>query len=264
MLKPDRVVYHVYDQYDHMPGWNSALERDERLLLRRADLVFCASELMAQALREKVDRTIEVLPNAADVDAFFAAEGAPEPVDLATIPRPHIGWTGSLHPQIDYALVAALATRRPDWHFVFVGNKVAAIDERAEDEYRKCASLDNVHFLGYKRHSEVPAYVLGMDVNAMWYRLSDETWIKANSPLKLHEYFAAGHPVVAADLPSVRPFSSAVRIAAGPDEWERAIQEALTTGGPGTAAQRKAIASENSWDARARTLGQWLAHLASR
>ena len=39
----------------------------------------------------------------------------PEPPDLAAIPHPRIGWTGSLHPQLDYGLIATLAQRRPDW-----------------------------------------------------------------------------------------------------------------------------------------------------
>ncbi|HEY9446278.1 MAG TPA: glycosyltransferase [Burkholderiales bacterium] len=265
LLKPRHVVYHVYDQYDLMPGWSSALEESERRLLRRSDLVFCASEMMARALQEKVPRRIEVLPNAADVGAFFrAARTMQEPPDLAAVPHPRIGWTGSLHPQIDFGLIAALARRRPDWHFVFVGNKVNYSEARAEQEYQECLQLRNVHMLGYKHHDEVPPYVLGMDVNMMCYRLSDETWIKANSPLKLYEYLAAGRPVVAANLPSVQHLSNVVKIADGVEDWEESIEEALLKGGRGTPDQRRAIAAENSWDQRAETLNAWLTQLAGR
>ena len=265
LLKPRHVVYHVYDQYDLMPGWNSELEEWERRLLRRADLVFCASEMMARALKEKVPRRIEVLPNAADVDAFFeAAQARLEPDDLAAIPHPRIGWTGSLHPQIDFGLIAALARRRPDWNFVFVGNKVSYSEARAEQQYQECRQLGNVHILGYKDHREVPPYVVGMDVNMMCYRLSDETWIKANSPLKLYEYLAAGRPVVAANLPSVQHLSDVVRVADGVDDWEASIEEALREGGRGTPDERRAIAAENSWDQRAETLNAWLTQMADR
>jgi len=266
LLKPDYVVYHVYDQYDLMPGWTSELEDFERRLLRRADLVFCASPMMAKALGQKVPRDIKVLPNGADVGVFFdaATRAMPEPLDLAAIPHPRIGWIGSLHPQIDYGLVAMLAQRRPDWHFVFVGGKVKYTDKRAEQEYLACTQLKNVHFLGYKHRRDVPSYVSGMDVNMMCYRLSDQTWINANSPLKLYEYLAAGRPVVAANLPSVGPLSDVVRVAEGVDDWQVSIEEALLAGGRGTPDQRRGIAAENSWDTRAAVLRQWLADLSLR
>ena len=264
LLKADHVVYHVYDQYDHQPGWTGEFDRFERELLSRADLVFCPSDMLGEALREKVSRRVEILPNAADVGAFFdaAARGAQDPPDLAQIPHPRVGWVGSLHPQIDYGLIAGLARRRRDWNFVFVGGKVAYTEARAEQEYRECRELPNVHFLGYKHRRDVPQYVLNMDVNIMCYRMSDEAWIKVAYPLKLHEYLAAGRPVVSADLQMLRPHADVIRFASAPDQWERAIDEALGSGGAGTPEQRIAVAREHSWDARAQILQQWLAGLA--
>jgi glycosyltransferase involved in cell wall biosynthesis len=263
LLEPDRLVYHVYDLYDHQPGWQPEWGPYERELLQRSDLTFCPSEMLAQALRDKVPRKVEVLPNAADVDAFFdaAARGAQDPPDLAAIPHPRIGWVGSIHPQIDYGLIAALAKRRSGWHFVFVGNKVPYTEERAEQEYLECERLPNVHFLGYKHRSEVPFYVINMDVNIMPYRVSEERWVKVAYPLKLHEYLASGRPVVSVDLEMVRVHKDVIRFATGVGDWERAIDEALEEGGVGTPEERIAVASEHSWDARARVLRQWLAGL---
>jgi len=258
LLKPEHVVYQVYDLYDHMPGWHPEWEAHERNLLERADLVFAVSQTIVHALRAKVDRPVRVLPNGADVAAFLetAEAGRPAPPDLAQVPRPRIGWTGSLHPQIDFGLVASLATRRPDWHFVFVGNKVTYTEPLAEREYLDCARLENVHFLGYKDRREVPAYVLNMDVNVMPYRLNDR-WTKAIHPLKLHEYLAAGRPIVAVELEALRAHADVVRFALGADDWERAIEEALEDGGMGTIEQRRAVARDNTWDIRADQLMTW-------
>ena len=47
----------------------------------------------------------------------------------------------------------------------------------------------------------------------MCYRLSDDLWVEGIYPLKLHEYLAAGRPIVSADVPSIRPFADVVAIA---------------------------------------------------
>ena len=263
-LRADLLVYHAYDLYQHTPGWTEELERAERELLRQAGLVVAASEQIARVLRTKVNREVRVLPNGADVDAFTrAASLACPPTDLACIPHPRLGWVGSLHPQVDYGLVAELARRRNDWHFVLVGNIVATADARAEAEMAACRELANVHFLGAKPVDAIANYLIYMDVNLMFYRLAEESWIMSGYPLKLHEYLAAGQPVVSVDLPSVRPFSHVVQIANGPDEWQEAIEMALSQGGRGSRHDRVAVAGENSWSNRVTTLRAWLTSLIS-
>jgi len=264
-LRSDLLVYHVYDLLEAAPGWDAHQEALEVALLREADLVTAVSETIAARLREKVAREIRILPNGVDLAAFDVRGTATQtiPQDLARIPRPRLGYVGSLHFQIDYGLVAMLAQARPEWNFVFVGGSPGGTDrdERAEKELKLCRSCPNVHFLGEKHRSEVPAYVSNMDVNLMLYRLSSETWIKAIYPLKLHEYLAVGKPVVSADIPAVREFSAVVRIAAGFTAWLQAIEEALHSGGIGTETERRAVAAQNSWDARAATMDKWFTQL---
>jgi glycosyltransferase involved in cell wall biosynthesis len=264
-LQPDRLVYHVYDKYDHMPGWTDALEADERWLATHADLVVAASEEMAEGLRNKGAAQVHHLPNGAHVEAFKAAlsHDVPEPDDLQAIPHPRLGWVGSLHPQVDYAMVAELAQRRPQWQFVFVGDPSPQRDDRAEADRALCRSRPNVHFLGGRPIGEIPRYVSKMDVNLMCYRLADQQWIRAIYPLKLHEYLAAGHPVVSADIPSVRPFADVVQIVDGVDAWEAALDDALHDRGRGTRAARQEVADANSWDHRVGLLSGWLAEMRS-
>jgi glycosyltransferase involved in cell wall biosynthesis len=263
-LDADYIVYHAYDLYDHTPGWDDALENAEHELLRVSDLVIASSDQIANVLLKKVTRNIRILPNGANVAAFdnTIANLEAQPADLIDIPYPRLGWVGSLHAEVDYSLIFELANRRPAWNFVLIGQVTTHADARADAERTKCDSLPNVHFLGSKRIDEIPHYLSHMDVNLMIYRLSDHSWIKAIYPLKLHEYLAAGHPVVSANVPSVRPFSKVVRIADGIDDWQLAIAEALEGSGPGTRDERKAVAAENSWDHRSNMLNEWLTNLA--
>ncbi len=264
-LKADRIVYHAYDLYDHTPGWNDILESNERRLLASADRVIASSQAIAEGLTCKGGREVSLLPNGADFDAIAAAAGsnAPGPTDLEAIPRPRLGWIGSVHPEIDLALIAEMAIARPLWNFVLVGSMPDLKIPRAEEERARCRALPNVHFLGGRAVETVPGYIAGMDVNLMCYRMADETWIKAIYPLKLHEYLASGRPVVSADVPAVREFAGVVRIASGTADWLEAIGDALAGRGAGTPQQRQDVAAANTWDQRVKTLDRWLSALCA-
>lgn len=259
-VKRDILVYHAYDLFEHTPGWNNRRQQLQIELLRHADLVTASSSAIAENLQALVAREIRVLPNGVDIlDYHLPPNGITrEPEDLRTIAHPRLGYVGSLVFTVDFELVAALASRHPQWHFVFVGEKGGKLDQRLEASFNRCQDLPNVYFLGRKHIREVAAYSMNMDVNLMLYRISDAMWTQAGYPLKLHEYLAAGKPVISADLSTVRAFDHVVRIAFDIGDWENAIREALEFGGTGTPTERRAIAAQNTWDMRVKTLRTWI------
>ena len=262
-LSPDFVVYHCYDLYERQPGWSPQLEAYERRLLREADLVFSPTTMLCDELMKKAPCDARALPNGADVQAVFAARKAAldEPADLSDIPHPRVGYVGSLHPELDLALIAELARRRPAWHFVLIGPEQNPARLHASAGYKMCRALANVHLLGEKHRSQVPAYLLGMDANALIYRATADSWTHVAYPLKLHEYMASGQPVISVDLKMIREFEPLVRFATGADEWERALEHALAGEDGGQAEQRRAIAARHGWDARVGVLQGWLDEL---
>ena len=142
--------------------------------------------------------------------------------------------------------------------------EVRNLDASSRRRWRRLNVEPNVHFLSSKPHEMVPRYIGSMDVNVMCYRLADDLWVEAIYPLKLHEYLAAGRPVVSADVPSIRPFGMWSRSRTTPQQWENAIEIALTSGEPGSTAARRAVAAANSWTARVRDLESELSALATR
>ena len=264
-LDADYLVYHAYDLFERNRGWNNKLDVFQRLLVQRADLAFSSSETTAAVLESKYGRAPTVIANGADYEAFVSAADAlgPEPTDLSAIPRPRIGYTGALSRKVDFELIATLARRRRQWQFVLIG-EVRNLDGLSREAQAEAQREPNVHFLPPKPHEMVPHYVCSMDVNIMCYRLADDLWVEGIYPLKLHEYLAAGRPVVSADVPSIRPFAHVVAIAQNLQQWERAIDVALTRGEPGSTAARRQVAAANSWDARVRQLEAELSALASR
>jgi len=248
-LSPDRLIYHAYDLYHRQTRWTSELADMQQRFLDRADLVVASSAPIAEYLTEQSGRDVLVIENAADFDAFAVNAADPEPADLAAVPHPRIGYAGTLNAKVDFALLAQLAARRPHWHLVLIGS-VGRLDDETAAAIEQLRRLPNAHFLGFKPHTDLPRYVAAMDVNLLAYRISADLWTEGIYPLKLHEYLAAGAPVIGADLPSVRPFADVVKIIDRTADWEPAIAAALEGRGVGTRDTRRAVARENSWDAR--------------
>lgn len=262
-LQPDRVAYHVYDVFQGMDDWSPALEAMQQALVARADLITVASPGMAAALPGAGPAKARLLPNGADAPAFARARGAPLPPLLAAIPAPRIGYVGTINSKLDLDMVATLASRQPDWQWVFVGpvlfNEARERDRLALRAWRQCLALPNFHHLPNQPRALTPALAANMQVNIICYRIRDDDWVVHGYPVKLHEYLATGQPVVAAPQTVIQiHFADVVAIAVTPEEWQQALQQALDGSGVGSPAARQAVALDNTWDARAAQWAAWL------
>ncbi|MBN1422520.1 MAG: oligosaccharide flippase family protein [Planctomycetes bacterium] len=262
LVAHDLAFYLLDDEYTFSKE-EKPVSPEERTLLERVDQVFITSPALMEKKGTFNPHTL-VVPNGVDYQAF--ASPAPEPADLAGIPRPRMGYAGVIKIQIDWDLIDALARRHPDWSFVLVGRKGFLGPEEAK--VRALGALPNVHFLGAKSAEELPAYVQHVDVAMLCYAVNDYT--KYIYPLKLHEYFAAGRPVVGSPLPSILPFRHLAAIATTPEEWSRALADALAPDAfpAGRLEAQRAVAREHDWGRLAHRIARTLcerlspAHLA--
>jgi glycosyltransferase involved in cell wall biosynthesis len=248
LLNERLSLYHCTDETatePRAPIYSADIERD---LLGKVDLVICSAEELKRTKGGFNPHTY-VVHNAADVDLFERAlDPATEiPADLAAIPGPRVGFVGVLDFRVDQALLAACAAARPDLQWVFIGPVHGEwFDEAALRRH------PNVHLLGLKPRAALPGYLKGLDVATIPYVLDRHT--SAIYPLKLHEYFAAGRPVVATPLPSLRSLNGRpaghLRLGAGAGDFLAAIDSALATGERGVT-ERVALARQNAWPGRA-------------
>jgi glycosyltransferase involved in cell wall biosynthesis len=252
-------VYHAYDLFHKQGEWANELAEYEACFLRHAHLVVASSNSIAEHLMSLGARSIVVVENGVDYEAFSrtVAERA-EPVDIAVVPHPRIGYAGALNRKVDFALLAKLATRREDWNFVIIG-AFGNLDDETSAAVERLRTMKNVQFLGFKNRDVLPLYMSAMDVNLLSYRVASHLWTEGIYPLKLHEYLATGRPVVSAGLPSVRPFADVIAITDTVGAWEDAIAAALTEASPQKSQQRQAVARANSWETRVALLQQELA-----
>jgi len=225
----------------------------ERRLLDKVALVIVTHENLYLS-RVAPGRQVHLIPNGVEVEHFRGASLADTPLapEMQTIPRPVIGFLGSLQYWIDFDLLRFLALARPNWSFVLIGprGRLAKVG--------KIENLPNVHLLGRRPYEQLPCYLKGFDVCLNPYLRGELS--RNCSPLKLYEYLASGKPVVSVDMPEASKFADVIGIGRNDEEILLRIEEAL---GPGNDeapanARRQAVAS-HSWQSRFRDLEAILA-----
>jgi glycosyltransferase involved in cell wall biosynthesis len=232
------------------------MRRQEERECRRVDLVLGRTEEMVAARRPWNPHTV-FLPGGVDTVAFDPCRPASTPLELAGIPRPRVGSVGTWDDRVDSELVEACARRLPDVQFVFIGPI-----KRHRLAGESLPLLPNLHCLPACDHAAVPAYVAGLDVCLIPYRLNAYT--RTLAPIKLYEYLAMGKPVVATPLPYVLREKAIVRIAEGGEAFAQAISAALARSP--TVAERatyREAALANSWSAQVDEIERLLEPLLS-
>jgi glycosyltransferase involved in cell wall biosynthesis len=240
-----RIYYDCIDDVALYAG-HASLDRFleyERRLVRCSDAVFVTAASLEDRLRS-IDPSKPVfrLPNGVDYEWFQReASRRTKPDDIRTIPRPVVGYVGSIADWMDYALVNDVAMRRPGVSFVFVG---------PTDHPGRAAQLErseNVYWLGKKPYHEVPVYVAAFDV--CWIPFLGGRIVEHTNPIKLYEYFALGKPVVTTAMSEVAQFQGEhlVYTGEGAGVVGAALDQALNDGDDNRRFRRLAIAREHSW-----------------
>lgn len=252
------VCYHVYDELADYPfhrRLKGFIERCDRELCQKADLVLASSSAQAER-RKSLNAQTYFVPNAADFAHFKKAldPDLPLPDDVQRVPRPRIGYVGLLGFQVNTGLLLDLANMRPDWHLVLVGPDRLGESNRS----RELRKLENVHFLGQKRLEELPAYLKACDVALLPYDLA--THMSTSYPLKLHEYLAAGKPVVSVPLRELLAFQDVVYFADSATAFVQSIARALEQDSVQRIQRRVTVAQENTWDRRVEQISALIDH----
>ncbi|HEV3467913.1 MAG TPA: glycosyltransferase [Pyrinomonadaceae bacterium] len=251
-LGEELVVYHCVDEYAAFSDIQAApiLEMEE-ILLRRADIVFASAELLVQSKSRHNPRT-HLVRHGVDFNHFSRAldPATPVPADIASLPRPVIGFFGLVADWVDVDLMAGVAKHFRHGSLVVLG--------KVTTDVSALEALPNVHLLGRKPYGDLPAYCKGFDVALMPFRVNELT-LNAN-PLKVREYLAAGLPVVSTPIPEVEVLGLC-RIADGAAETIREVEAAL--GDPGPSRARSEAVRGESWEARLDEIRRHLAALKS-
>lgn len=214
-----------------------AERRAEHVLLRESDIVVGTSPDLVDYARRNGATRVDLLENGVDC-SLYAGEPGPCPEDLAAIPKPRAILVGSMAWWVDMELIHRTALAHPDVSFVLVGEGNMLSSLQAES---------NIHVLGRRPADTIPAYLRHSQIGLLPFRhATDPGFLDAVNPLKLHEYMAAGIPVVSTSWKEIRRLAPPAFIADSNDEFIAALKVAILH--PGDSQVRVDFASKRDWN----------------
>jgi glycosyltransferase involved in cell wall biosynthesis len=256
VLGASMTVYYCVDEWSMFSYMDrTATQAAERRLLESVDCVFAVTHALAERKRA-VNPETHLSPHGVDHALFSQALDAKTrvPEDVATLPRPVVGFYGTIQDWVDLELIAYLARSQPAWSFVLLGQVMVST--------AAVAGLPNVHLPGKRKHGELPAYCKGFDVGLIPYRI-DERMPFVN-PIKLREYLAAGLPVVSTAVPEVMRYQHWCSVGNTHEEVRGAIQRALQEDSPERRRERSRAMEGETWQARLAEIERVVEDVAAR
>ena len=177
--------------YDLLDDWATSLGADfyspevEKEIIDTSHVLVATAQPLKRRLERSSGRTVALIPNAVNTHIFNTEGTYLRPADLP--PGDFvICYIGALWGEwFDWSLLRKVAVSYPNATVAVIG------------DYRGLcpAPPPNLHFLGLKPQSQLPAYLAHCDVAIIPWVIGKIT--EAVSPLKLYEYLAMGKPVVA-------------------------------------------------------------------
>lgn len=227
------VVYYCCDDFSSLAGVDhQAIGKLEVELMEKADMIVATNKLLLSKMPQS---KTHLIGHGVDTSLFFRPSSRAEDLPNG---KPIAGFYGSIADWLDVDLLKAVATKLPDWNFVFIGQ--VQIDVSALSE------MDNIQFLGPRPHTQLPEYSQHWQVSMLPFVSNEQ--IEACNPLKLREYLAAGKPVVSTDFTVAREYGEFITIAQDAESYAQALKDTLLEKPVMWALRRRRVAGE-SWQA---------------
>ena len=240
LLLPAISIYYSRDYMVAVDYWKKHGVVLEPQLIAKSDLCVANSPYLADYCAKYNPHSFFV-GQGCDLSLFTSKDGFSMPEDIKLIDRPVIGYVGVLQSiRLDMELLKYIAVKRPEWSIVLVG---------PQDEEFKISDLHtikNIHFLGAKDGSQLPAYINSFDV-CINPQLVNEVTI-GNYPRKIDEYLAMGKPTVATKTRAMEIFADYAYLGETKEDYINLIQKALDENTTELQNKRKTFAASHTWE----------------
>jgi teichuronic acid biosynthesis glycosyltransferase TuaH len=243
LIKPTLTVYQCVDPmiipYDMKHGIIS-----ESILVNESDLVICTSKALYEE-KKPFNKHTYFVPNATDSEHISKIlEGSDVHDKLKGLPRPIVGYLGTIERRINYALVEQVVLANPEKTFIFAG---PVLDNYVPE---KLYNIANLHIIGAVPYEEVPQVINSFDIAIIPFKRD----IVSNTifPIKLFEYLSAGKPVIMTDFNTdLKEFTgNQVEYCHDATSFTSALNDSLANNSPEKVKDRIALAKQNTWEKR--------------
>lgn len=240
LLQPEMYIYYTRDNLIAVDYWKRQGIRIEARLMEKADLIVANSTYLAEHAKQFNPYSYYV-GQGCDVSLFDKQLIQDIPKDIASIPKPIIGYIGALFSlRLDIEVLSHIAKQNPEWSVVLVGPE--------DDTFKNSElhQLDNVYFLGAKKMEELPSYLFAFDAAINPQKLNEVTI--GNYPRKIDEYLAMGKPTVATRTKAMEVFEEYTYLAETKEEYVSLIEKALQENNSELEAGRELFARSHTWE----------------
>lgn len=265
IVRPDIKVYFNLDDYAlYWPRVADQLKALERRAALESDLTVCVSHARAEELRNLVPEAadkIRHLPHGAPSSSMGEhpwARPAPAPDDIASLPRPLLGFVGSMEDRLDWNLLTRLSEAMPEASIVLIGRIPPQGSDAWHAECNRCLLRPNVHALGWRAQDSINLYNSAFDVCLIPYRV-DHPFNLACCPTKIMDYMVTGRPIVSTALPECRLYPDLLEVADSSDAFIASVRAIVAAqSDDGRAARRFEWARANTCRQVVDRLIDWL------
>lgn len=265
-VRPNRTVYYNIDDYSqYWPRRAARINQLERQAVLDSDCTICVSRARAEALRlavpvaaERIHHLPHGTPSHMLSETAHHLPAAPPP-DLFQLPRPLLGFVGSLEDRVDWGLLTQLATAIPSASVVLIGNLSQARRGPWMKTRQGCLELPNVHAIGWRNQAELRSYHEAFDVCLIPY-LAAHPFNQVCCPTKIMDFMGTGRPIVATSLPECELYGRLFDVVDTSERFIAAVKRIVANGSDdGRADDRHAWSRANTCREVARRLIE-LAH----
>lgn len=240
-----KSIMRIADMNCGFPKSTRASRAAEEAIARRADMVLYTAKNLEEYVLSLSPKKAVYFPNGVDYQHF--ASGSTEmPEEYKNLHKPIALYVGAMGNWFDFDLVSSTAHNLPEISFVLIGP-----DEVARKRLR---ALPNLHILGPRKFSELPAYMHNADVGLIPFDVKNHPdLINSTNPLKLYEYMACGLPVVTIAWKELTRFENPAILCSSQSEFESAIVDACSQGKTDKE-KFQAFAQQHDWASQIQTI----------
>lgn len=179
-----------------------------------SDLTLAVPRTVFHQLKAKYGSKIAAIPQVRQGNSNGLLHPTSElPGEFSAIPRPRLGYIGTVSDRLNLPALERVLKARPGWHFVHFGE-------------RKCLPLTNVHVVRWLDPAQLRNLISQLDVGLMPYDCHSNKNFHC-MPLKVFDYFLAGLPVVSTSIVNLWEYSDTIYFGDDSCELIRAIELAL-------------------------------------